>query len=423
MCDTMVATPDATSDGIMLFAKNSDREPNEAQYPEIIPAATHPEGSSLKCTYIEIPQAARTNRVLLSRPFWIWGAEMGSNEHGLTIGNEAVFTREPRSKTPALIGMDLIRLALERCANSGGAIDLIIKLIDTYGQGGNCGFTHEMHYHNSFIICDPREAWVLETAGRKWAAKRIRGVYAISNGLTIGNDWDRACPQLIDEKRRKGEGFSFSRACSDRIYTTFSDSRRRRARAMELLSVSPPDPARMMEILRDHYDEEIDKKITGASICNHAGFGPVRVSQTAGSMVSVLRPDLPLHFITAGAAPCTGVFKPIWLDCSLTDIGSPEGTADSESWFWAHERLHRTALVHGVGYEQERNRLESDLMSKALSLGKDDDRDGFSQKAFSLTRAAEKTWLQDSLKRPKKRSGILYSLAWRKFNRLAELEL
>ena len=33
----------------------------------------------LQCTYIEIEQAAETLAVVLSKPAWMWGAEMGAN--------------------------------------------------------------------------------------------------------------------------------------------------------------------------------------------------------------------------------------------------------------------------------------------------------------------------------------------------------
>jgi secernin len=65
MCDTMVALGNSTSDGSVLFAKNSDREPNEAQYMLLVPAADHAAGSTVQCTYIQIPQVAHTQRVLL----------------------------------------------------------------------------------------------------------------------------------------------------------------------------------------------------------------------------------------------------------------------------------------------------------------------------------------------------------------------
>lgn len=64
---------------------------------------------SLQCTYIEIDQVLKTHAVVLSRPSWLWGAEMGANEHGVCVANEAVVTREPASESEALLGMDLVR--------------------------------------------------------------------------------------------------------------------------------------------------------------------------------------------------------------------------------------------------------------------------------------------------------------------------
>ena len=56
MCDTLVVLPNSTADGSLIFAKNSDREPNEAHHLLAIPAAEHTPGEMLQCTYIQIPQ-------------------------------------------------------------------------------------------------------------------------------------------------------------------------------------------------------------------------------------------------------------------------------------------------------------------------------------------------------------------------------
>ena len=145
MCDTLIATKLATTNNIAVFGKNSDRPPNEGQHIAYFPAAKYSAGSSLKCTYIEIPQVQKTHAVLLSKPFWMWGAEIGVNEHGLVIGNEAIFSKIPANKKPALLGMDLLRAALERATNPREAVQVITDLLEKFGQGGNCTYGEELY--------------------------------------------------------------------------------------------------------------------------------------------------------------------------------------------------------------------------------------------------------------------------------------
>jgi secernin len=92
-CDTMVALGDRTK-GEVLLAKNSDRLPDEAQRLIGLPAANYPADSRVRCQYLSVPQAPRTAALIGSQPFWLWGFEHGLNEHGVAIGNEAIFTRE-----------------------------------------------------------------------------------------------------------------------------------------------------------------------------------------------------------------------------------------------------------------------------------------------------------------------------------------
>ena len=65
----------------------------------------------MQCTYIEVKQVEATQAVILSKPAWMWGAEMGANENGVVIGNEAVWTRlnGPEDIEEKLLGMDLVR--------------------------------------------------------------------------------------------------------------------------------------------------------------------------------------------------------------------------------------------------------------------------------------------------------------------------
>jgi secernin len=343
MCDTIVVV----GDDRVLFAKNSDRDPNEAQPLEWHPAARHPTGSNVRCTHIEIPQVEHTHAVLLSRPFWMWGAEMGANEHGLVIGNEAVFTRRPTA-TVGLTGMDLLRLALERARDAAGAVETIVALLEEHGQGGGCGLEDpSFTYHNSFLIADPHTAVVLETADRHWATETVtHGVRAISNGLTIP---------------------AFAAEHADRLRTRVCAASPRRA-LTESRAGEGPSPATMAAALRQHGRpttvEPQYSLVNGAmsAPCMHAG-GLVAASQTTASWISELTPAGARHWATATAAPCTGLFKPIAVD-EPVDLGpTPTARFDPASTWWAHERLHRLVARDPARllptYAAQRDELES----------------------------------------------------------------
>jgi len=128
MCDTLIADAKVTNNNTAIFAKNSDRPPNEAQYLAWLPPRNYPGGEKVQCTYIKIPQAKETNAILLSKPFWMWGGEMGVNEHGLAIGNEAVFSKVPANKEPALLGNYPDRIGSYKEDRN--------ELEETYIQGG-----------------------------------------------------------------------------------------------------------------------------------------------------------------------------------------------------------------------------------------------------------------------------------------------
>src|SRR6266404_3277946 len=128
MCDTFVALPGATATGGVLLAKNADTEINEAQHVLKLPHHDHPDGAMVRLTHLVIPQARRTHEMLLDKSFWLYGGEIGVNEHGVAIGNEAVFSNRASEKDGVIL-IDLLRLILERSADRRQAVDLVAKLL------------------------------------------------------------------------------------------------------------------------------------------------------------------------------------------------------------------------------------------------------------------------------------------------------
>ncbi|WP_426574095.1 C69 family dipeptidase [Aquihabitans sp. McL0605] len=368
MCDTLVSL---TDDGV-LFAKNSDRDPNEAQVLTWHAAADHPSGTSTACTWIAIPEASHTHATVLSRPWWMWGAEMGANEHGVVIGNEAVFTTQPHGD-PALLGMDLVRLGLERGRTAADAVEVMVTLLERHGQGGSCsqakpGFT----YHNSFLVADPQGAIVLETAGSLWATERVEGPgRSISNGLTI-------------------EGFADAHANRLRGRVAACSLRRARTQAAAEVAVGPLD---LFAALRDHGAEPSPtySVVNGAldAPCAHAG-GRVTATQTTGSWVADLRGEQ-IHWATGTSAPCTSIFKPLRVDQPTARPGDEAAgaTADPASGWWRHEDLHRLVLRdHAASHARfaaEQHRIEARWVTAPPATAE----------AFDEAEAAEARWRAD----------------------------
>ena len=372
MCDTIAAVTNATGTGGVLFGKNSDREYNEAQHLELVSAMRYAPGARVNLTYVEIDQVPATYAVLLSKPHWIWGAEIGANEHGLVIGNEALYSKIEASMTDGIIGMDYLRLALERAKSVEEGIHVITSLLRIHGQSGNCGFERDQAYHNSFILADAKGAKVLETIEREWAVTPIQDFYAISNSMTIDGMFESSSPTLkaraVEMGLHKGDlPFGFK--------TTYEDASKadsggfRRARAMKLLDrrAGQLQLTDFFEILRDHEEgKPLPGRPTGPRICAHTRENPL--GQTTASWVATLAPENIVHWVTGTAAPCTGLFKPVILECGLPNQGPrPRAKEDRASLWWRHEQLRRgleeASAELRTAFTEERDLLEARFLA------------------------------------------------------------
>jgi secernin len=347
----MVAIGSATDSGRTILAKNSDRHPNEAQYLIKTEAATHEPGERVQMTYTSIPQVPKTYAHIGSQPWWIWGFEHGVNEHGVGVGNEALWSREEASAQPGLLGMDFLRLILERAATADEGLQVLIDLLEEHGQSGSTSLAIEQTYHNAFLIADPSSAWIIETANRHWAAKRVTGVASISNAYSIGTDYDQISADAESYAVERGwwdagsgNRFDFGAAYADPELPFLPSCTARLARSGDLMArnaergkVSITD---MWAVLRDVGDAAgVDWRPgikSESMICMHAE--DTRGHETAASIVTELSPD-PL-ILASIASPRLSSFVPVWFDSATLPWQQPESDDSDDEW-WATEKMQR----------------------------------------------------------------------------------
>ncbi len=335
MCDTLVSLANNNAEkGVTYFAKNSDREPDEPQLVEYYSSV--PRERKIRVTRVEVEVKGRVeaSRIVISRPTWMWGAEMGFNEHGVAMGNEAIFTRR-RFPKQGMLGMDVLRIGLELGKSARDALDVMVDLVERYGVGGSNSLKKEEYYDNSFLISDRERAFVLETYGNRWRYEEVKGYASISNAP-------------FEPLEGRGENFRYK---LNLLYTYLGRGREREAYTSSALAKGSVTLRDVMTIMRHHKRERFcPRKGSNEDVCMHSG-SLTRTSQTANSMIVELRQEYVIGWFTFSSNPCISLYKPL-----VVGEGHIKIPYDEDYWLKAqsiHDRL---------------SRKDADLYAKAMEI-------------------------------------------------------
>ena len=181
-CSNFIVGKKASVDGSVMCSYSAD-DYGMFQYLCHYPAAKHAKGEMRKIYdwdtnmyHGEIPEAAQTYSVIGN-----------INEWQVTIGETTYGGREEMADSTGIMDYgSLIYVALQRSKTAREAIKVMTTLANTYGYNSE---------GETFTICDPNEAWIMEMMGKGagskgavWVALRIPddAVCAHANQSRIG---------------------------------------------------------------------------------------------------------------------------------------------------------------------------------------------------------------------------------------------
>lgn len=398
--------------GGWCLAASSDRDPDEPQRLRMLPAS-HPGGGVVHATYRQIGQVRRTRALFLAGPYWTWGGTMGVNESGVAMSAEPVPTDGLREAGPGLIGPDLLRLALERSDTAEEAAGVVIDLLLRHGQSGRTHSHRSDRCDHSFLLADPRQAWVLETVGRDWALRRLTGAHVLGGSLTITRDWDRAAERFRRE------------AAPVTAHDRGRPVRGGRETAMALAG-SDWTAGSAMAALRSHGSAAGGRWSPatagpGRLVCAHAG--PGHPDQATGAIVVGLGQPDPAIWVTGTAATCLSIFFPVWLASGMPSLGpDPQRAYDPRAWWWRHEDLHRAVLrdfpARRGAIAKELLSLQQELLDCAEAVpARAQARRALSKAAVERIAATRERWGRQVTGRYQRAALDRYALAWERWDR------
>ncbi|NMM47673.1 peptidase C69 family protein [Marinigracilibium pacificum] len=368
MCDTFTFFS-KNRNGHSFFAKNSDRDPGEPQIIEIIQDAN----ANFETDFLteHLPKYNKQLDILkkvfqtfdhpysaiISRPTWIWGAEMGINEKGVSIGNEAVFSKE-KTITDGLLGMDILRLALHNSSTANEASNIITSLIETYGQGGNGSYSGSLIYHNSFLIKDDDNAIIIESSGKNWVRKDVTDFDSISNCYTVNEDYSISSEAFQDINLKK--------SIENKFYTFFSKGDIRQSYTKNQIENCDKQLHDVFEILRSHISKDNKFKSGMHSICVHPGV--LVKSETTASMVVDYRKNFNIVWVTSSPNPCVSVFKPIILTKNADAFPIFSSANESLAYFKSNRKISEYMLRHKQLFSNKIKPLRDALQSQFIEI-------------------------------------------------------
>ena len=194
-CTNFIVGKKASADGSVMCTYSAD------DYGMFLglchyPAGKHAKGEMLqiydwdtKEYHGQIPQAAETYNVIGN-----------INEYQVTIGETTFGGREEMVDTTGILDYgSLIYLALQRSKTAREAISVMTRLVETYG------FCSE---GETFTICDPNEAWIMEMMGKGPGSKGVVWVAVRIPDDAICAHANQSRIRTFDQKDKKNVMFS-----------------------------------------------------------------------------------------------------------------------------------------------------------------------------------------------------------------------
>lgn len=194
-CTNFIVGKKASADGSVMCTYSAD------DYGMFLglchyPAGKHAKGEMLqiydwdtKEYHGQIPQAAETYNVIGN-----------INEYQVTIGETTFGGREEMVDTTGILDYgSLIYIALQRSKTAREAISVMTRLVETYG------FCSE---GETFTICDPNEAWIMEMMGKGPGSKGVVWVAVRIPDDAICAHANQSRIRTFDQKDNKNVMFS-----------------------------------------------------------------------------------------------------------------------------------------------------------------------------------------------------------------------